>query len=248
MRRGPLSNLPVLLLLFAALLPLGAQEAEETSFYTDEPTFSLAPDASFTSRIEQEVRALEPKLGIEARFFLPLSRQTIEAPDFRLRLYNILRSVSTMEGIEYYSASRERMRTFYHDSYAVASADGEQRIPDPLVSRVPDEATVYVYQRDSSFGRNVQRLDYFYDSENILVRMENQTTMFYNGFIPLVGEENLRTYLVVEPGREGVVFYGHLAVRVGALFGMEERAQNSFYNRIKALYDWFQIRLDEEFG
>lgn len=253
MQRQPFSNSTLPLFLFITLLglvtfQLAAQtEAEKTAFYTDEPIFTLAPDTDFTDEIAGEIEELDPRLGIEARFFFPVPREVLNRADFELRLYNILRSVSTMEGIEYYSASRERMRTFYHDSYAVAGPDGDERIPDPLVSRIPREDRVYVFQKDSSFGKNVQQLDYTYAGGNFLIRMQNLTTMFYNGLIPLVGDENLLTYLVVDPQAEGIVFYGHLAVRVGALFGMEDRARNSFYNRIKALYDWFSQRMTEEF-
>lgn len=258
MRRHPVSNSLLLLLLGAPLsvllgFPLFGQETrpaadEETAFYTDTPSFDLAPESGYTDTIAASVRELNPRLGLETRFFLPLEREILEAPDFELRLYNILRSVSTMEGIQYYSASRESMRTFYHESYAVAGADGDERIPDPLVSRIPREDRVYVFQRDSSFGKNVQQLDYRYEGGSMLLRMENLTTMFYNGLIPLVGDGNLLTFLVVRPEDEGIVFYGHLAVRVGALFGMEDRARDSFYNRVKALYDWFNERVEEEFG
>ncbi len=255
MQRQRVSNSSTTYLVFLVFLlavlavPAGAQnqDGEETAFYTDQPTFTLAPDTEFTDTLAEEIAALDPRLGIEARFYLPVPSEVVEQPDFELELYNILRSVSTMEGIEYYSASRERMRTFYHESYAVAGPDGDERISDPLVSRIPREDRVYVFQKDSSFGKNVQQLDYNYAEGNFLIRMENLTTMFYNGLIPLVADGNLLTYLVVEPREEGIVFYGHLAVKVGALFGMEDRARNSFYNRIKALYDWFTQRMEEEF-
>jgi hypothetical protein len=230
-------------------LPAEAESrgVEETAFYTDQPTFGLAPDTQFTPTLAEEIDALDPRLGIEARFYLPLPTEVLQRPAFELELYNILRSVSTMEGIKYYSASREKMRTFYHESYAVAGPDGDERIPDPLVSRIPREDRIHVYQKDSSFGKNIQQLDYTYAAGNVLIRMENLTTMFYNGFIPLVADGNLLTYLVVEPREEAIVFYGHLAVKVGALFGMEDRARNSFHNRIKALYDWFTQRVEQEF-
>jgi hypothetical protein len=253
MQRQPVSNSRITLCIFIVLIalvghPLTAQtDGEETAFYTDEPTFTLAPETVFTDDIAGDIEELDPRLGIEARFFFPVPPSVLNQEDFELRLYNILRSVSTMEGIEYYSASRERMRVFYHESYAVVGPDGDERIPDPLVSRIPRNDRIYVFQKDSSFGKNVQQLDYTFAWGNFLIRMQNLTTMFYNGLIPLVGDENLLTYLVVNPQEEGIIFYGHLAVRVGALFGMEERAQNSFYNRIKALYDWFSQRMEEEF-
>ena len=79
----------------------------------------------------------------------------------------------------------------------------------------------------------------------MLLRIENTTTLTYR-VVPLVAPGNLRTFLLIQPDREAGVlqFYGNLAVRVPALFGMEERSQDSFYNRIVALHAWFTDQLD----
>ncbi len=213
-------------------------EGEITHFYREEARLTLAPEAFGWREARERIREFGPKIGVEALFLMPYPAALETAPDPELEIYNILRSVATMEGIEYYSASRERMRIFYIDSYAVENPDSRRRRPDPLVSSIPAEDSIYVYQRDSSFGRNVHRITYRYTEGAYQVRMTNLTRMFY-GILPLVAEENLDVYLTIIPVDDGIVFYGNSAVRVIGLFGMEDRARNSFYNRIKALYDWF---------
>lgn len=259
--------IPALLVLFLCLLPVPAEadlpeewtgrslrelfpgltsvqyaqlqaEGEITHFYREEAELTLAPEAFGWREARERIKEFGPKIGVEALFLMPYPPALEAASDPELQIYNTLRSVSTMEGIEYYSASRERMRIFYIDSYAVEDPDSRRPQPDPVVSSIPIEDSIYVYQRDSSFGRNVHRVTYRYTDGAYQVRMTNLTPMFY-GILPLVAEENLDVYLTIIPVEEGVVFYGNSAVRVIGLFGMEDRARNSFYNRIKALFDWF---------
>ena len=219
-------------------------ENGESNFYEDRVETNLAPDSPFVDRIQTELQALDPRVGIEIVLDIPVTDEAFTDAG-RLTIYNILRSVHSMEGIEYYSASRDEMRTFYHESYAIAGPDDDTRVPDPTVERVPDTSELWAYQRDGSFGRNVQRLHYTARNGSILVSMENETTMVYK-VVPLVTPGNLRTFLLVQPNADErtVTFYGNLAVRVPALFGMQDRARDSFYNRIVALHDWFLQELE----
>ncbi len=210
-----------------------------TSFYTNSVRIELAPSSPLTSRIDEELGALQPRVGIEISVPLGVNESAFTDAG-RLKLYNILRSISTMEGIEYYSASRERMRIFYEESYAIDDPDDRNRIPDPVVTWIPSRDRLYVFQKDSSFGSNVQRIDYLRGGNDFLLIMENITTMVYK-VVPLVTPGNLKTFVLIRPHPdEGVIeFYGNIGVRVPALFGMQDRARDSFYNRIVALHDWF---------
>jgi len=236
----------VIVLALAAITGPIAQEHDEsrlpggrTNFYTDSVQTRLAPDHPFTTTVAEDLERLDPRVGIEIVVPVPVvDRAFTEAG--MLELYNILRQVSTMEGIEYYSASRGEMRTFYHESYAIDGPDGKRRIDDPVVTAIPPQDRIHVFQRDGSFGKNVQRLDYVARDDAFLVTMTNTTTMFYK-VVPLVSPENLQTFLLILPRPdEGVIeFYGNLGVRVPGMFGMQDRARDSFYNRIVALHDWF---------
>lgn len=217
-----------------------------STFYRSDVATTLAPDSALVAPAVAAFDALDPTLGIEVTTQIPVSDEAFTASGV-LQIYRILQSISTMEGIEYYSASRDEMQTFYHDSYVIAGPADRSRRPDPVVSTLPANETLYVFQRDGSFGRNVQRVDYTTDGAEVLIVMRNLTTMFYN-LIPLVQSEGLVTTLlfVPDPAASAVTVYANLGVRVPGVMGMENRARNSFYYRLVALSEWFADQLSAE--
>lgn len=220
-----------------------AAEGAVTIYTLDGGSFRLAPEGSEIHSIRRSVEALNPRMAVESLFVAPLPSAFPEGREGDLFLYNLLRRVSTMTGIEYYSASRDRMRVFYHESYAVADKDLRQPLPDPVVTDIPSRDSILVFQHDSSFGRNVHELSYRYRPGNILITMRNLTTMWY-GIIPAIGEENLEVHLWVQRHEGMVLFYGNTAVDVPSLFGIETQAHDSFSNRLEALFNWFSAELN----
>ncbi|MFW5718186.1 MAG: DUF6675 family protein [Spirochaetota bacterium] len=208
-------------------LPYGLEPGSDVSV-------RLAP--AFASQIESDLRALDPKIGVEVLFVVdaPPGMNGVDHD-----VMTTLQSISTMEGIEYYSASRERMRTLFHESYVIAGPDDRTRRPDPVVESTPQSDLIHIFQRDSSFGRNVLEVTYTIDEGAVRLRMRNLTRMLYQGIIPAVGPQALGLNLVVVPLGERLLFYGNSAARPISLLGMEARVQRSFYNRLVALYRWF---------
>lgn len=204
----------------------------------------LAP--AFADDILGELSALDPKIGVEVLFLVdaPPALRTNGSTDPAIdaRLLTTLQSIGTMEGIEYYSASRDRMRTLFHESYVIDDPDERNRVDDPVADRVYASRTIHVFQRDSSFGRNVLELTYTTDRDAVRLQMRNLTRMYYQGVIPAVGPDELRMELVVVPLGERLLFYGNSAARPLSLLGMEARVQRSFYHRLVALYRWFLDR------
>ena len=82
-----------------------------------------------------------------------------DSPESRLRIYNILLSMSTMKGTQYYSASRERMRTLFAESYVVDGPNRQNRLPDPVVQEIPPTSKLTVLQEDLTFGENLYPAD-----------------------------------------------------------------------------------------
>ena len=217
-------------------------EAGELSFrygLDDTPQVSTRFAPAFTDEIRDDLLALDPKIGVEVVFLVeaPASIHSVDAD-----LLTTLRAFSTMEGIEYYSASRDRMRTLFYDSYVIAGPDDTRPLPDPVVREISEREVLHVYQRDSSFGRNVYEITYVTHGEAVRLRMQNLSRMYYQGIIPAVGPDQLGLNLVVYPLGDHLLFYGNSAARPATLLGMEERVQRSFYNRLVALYRWFMSR------
>jgi hypothetical protein len=219
-------------------------EGELTRFFDDDGILALLPGTTLEQKVREDIEGMELLIGVEALFAFDPPAALARQPNRDRYIYNVLRSVSTLEGIEYYSASRKRMRTFFYESYAIAEPESREPLPDPTVRTVPPEDAILVYQRDSSMGANVSRLTYRHTGDAIALSIENLTMMHYY-LVPLVGPGNLHLHLMVIPGSEQFLFYGVCGVDARNFLGLAQRKRASFYNRIKAMYGWF---VDELFA
>ena len=226
---------------------LKERNGEIINLFSDYQEIQYAPAAITEAIKDAQEEGFQSTVGVEGLFYYPVSdnSQFFKGTPSQqyLAIYNILRSISSMKGIEYYSASRQRWRTFYLDSYVIPSADAEQPLPDPLVASIPQESLLYIFQHDSSFGRNRYRAHYRYNDNSFLVSIHNLTTMRYLIF-PMVRPSNMRILISILPTEEGLLYYGLCMVDVPNLFGFEERVSNSFSNRVRALYRWFASQMD----
>ena len=209
-------------------------EGEITNMYEAPAVPRLAP--AFADVVAADLAALNPRLGVE---LIVLHRKPGAASLPQERIFTILQSISTMTGIEYYSASRGYMRTLFYESYIIDNPDDRNRLPDPVWQIAPDHDQLHIYQRDSSFGKNILQLDYRADGDAILLTMRNLTRMLYRGIVPAVGPEQLILHIIVMPVGDYLLFYGSSGAAPIGLLGMEERARTSFHNRIVALRDWY---------
>ena len=157
-------------------------------------------------------------------------------------LYNHLRAVSTLQGIEYYSGSRGFYRTLYTQSYAIAGPKDHTPLPDPVADSVPELATVYMIQEDSTFGSNVYQGDYRFDGATITMQVRNLTTMWWS-ILPLVDVGNFRSVMSVTPTDQGLLFYAAAGIHTISIGGLRERGQASLRNRLDALERWLRARI-----
>ncbi len=219
------------------------ETGEHTRFFSKKTNLELLPDLPIREDIRRSVRELEPRIGMEALFLAPLPDPSASEAEKALYIYNTMLSVSTMQGINYYSASRERDRLLFARSHFVASVENEAPIPDPRVTVIPERLDMTVLQEDLTFGENFYGMRYIARGDAVLVTMENLTVMKY-GIFPVLKKQNLQIYLIAVPLDRHVLFYGGFGAKVPAIPFLEEKAKNSFYNRIVALYRWFGTQLN----
>jgi len=233
-------------LLAPELLERLSLEGELRNSLSDASPLQLIPEIPLRPEIEEQINELGLSVGTEV-----LIRYRNEAIDFdaessRLKIYNILRSISTMEGIKYYSASRKRMRTLFAQSYAIDGPDKQERVPDPFVEEIPDYSRLYIFQKDLTFGANVYRSEYRYSGQYFLLTTRNTTTMRYF-LLPVVKPECSVTHILLIPAGMEILFYGATGARGASFFGLERTREDSFYNRLKAIYGWFTERIEDSF-
>lgn len=203
---------------------------------------ALIPDIPYKNTILQELAGLEPTMSVEVITLHETGLGNLQSESALLSLYNTLRSISTMEGIEYFSASRNRMRTLFRESYVIASPENKQKLPDPLTDHIPAYSKIYIYQHDLTFGKNINSVEYFAYHDHLIMKIRNLNPMRYF-FIPMVQAGDIINYFIFIPQEKDLLIYGLSSVHSLSFFGLEKRKEASFYNRIKAISSWLLATL-----
>ena len=211
---------------------------------SDAGTASLLPLDPVCDGIKAAIELRKPGILVETAFFLP--RRGTGDPAGRMaelaRIYGLLRSFSTLEGIQYYSVTYAKMRTLYAESYRIDAPDTRLRLPDPvppLPGEIPKEETLFAFQRDLSLGANVYRYVFAAGKDSVIAELSNLTRMSF-GILPLIAPLGLKTRLVVMPSVEGIVFYTESDCASAGPF--RSHLEESFANRAVALFSWFSSR------
>jgi hypothetical protein len=207
-------------------------------FSREEAKLRYAPETFSTEIIAEKVASMDPTLGVESLYFIPY-REDESPREAYEKAGHILFSVSSMEGIEYYSASRERMRTLFTESVVIDSVRSDKPVEDLHFDTLPASVDFLVRQTDLTFGTNIYTTSFKGDEETLWFSMKNLTKMRYK-FITMVGPESLEIHLLIHPLEKGMLFYGVCSVKSVSFFGLERSKKDSFFNRIEAMENWFE--------
>jgi hypothetical protein len=257
----------VFLLLFLAVAVLGfsasleeligadlTEELTASNPFTQVQHKNISPllmprNSRLQSIINDVTKTLEPTLLVESlyRYKKPAGAASggwTEAE--RTRLYNICLSISSLAGIEYFSASRNRMRVFYETSTVIDSPETKRPRGDPFYAVPPAELSIYVRQKDLTFGDNLYRYDYHAYPESLIFVVENLTSLAV-GPIAMVGKNRLRSVVAVLDAGDSILVYMASTTKTVSFPGIADRAGRSFSNRAEAILAWFARRADEAF-
>jgi hypothetical protein len=202
---------------------------------------ALFPRLAMRDEVSRRVAALVPTVGVE----MAVSYRPPDGPaggDART-IYNALHAVSSLKGVEYFSVSRGRVDTLFHDAAFIDSAAGNVRLPDPRLDAAPaDDFTERRFASfdDASFGRYVVEVVYQAREGVFVLSMENVGAI-RKLLIPFVQPRELLSTIIVMPLEDQIVLYGFSCVHALNVFGLAERiGAESFSNRLAALMRWFQ--------
>lgn len=153
------------------------------------------------------------------------------------KISQILRSVSKLEGLEYYSSSRKKMRTLYQKSYMIDDPKTKNMLDDPLDTTEMD-FSAYVLQQDPSFGENIYHCRFLSDGDSSGFMSLNTGTLKYSIF-KAVSPENLLISVTVTDMGDVLLVHCITRARFASLGMFKNRIQNSFHTRVEAVYNWF---------
>jgi len=216
------------------------------------PAPSLLPQDSELRRIVgAAVDSLEANTLIEALYLYKKPAAAAAAFEGwtqtqRTGVFNQILAVSTMTGLQYYSASRRTTRTFYESSFMVDGPEAKNRIPDPVFTTVPQTLTTYAKQKDLTFGDNIYRYDYIAAQDAFYIIQDNITALTI-AFVPVIGRGHLKSVIAIIDCGDSILVYAVSIAKAVSVPGLMSRVVSSFSNRVEAVLSWFTGRLDNTF-
>ncbi|GHV43461.1 hypothetical protein AGMMS49546_25120 [Spirochaetia bacterium] len=235
----------------ATLRAISAEGGTIAEVQLKRPAPILVPNhAGVRAILDQNIRSLDPGLFAETLYRYPKpadSGRPLWSAAEKASLYNGALALSTLSGIQYYSASRRAMRTFYETSRVIDSPGAKRVLPDPVYSEPPAALKIYARQKDLTFGDNIYQYEYRAEPDFLLFIQENLTIM-NAGIIPAIGKNKLRSLVAVIDAGDCLLIYAVSMAQASPLPGLGERIGNSFTNRAEAILKWYAGQADRAFA
>jgi len=200
---------------------------------------SLEGATTVVSHIDAATKA--SNLIIEALAFLPgpPAKTPYNAKAQLEALGLIFNQFSSLQGIQYWSASRKIMRTLYTEAYRVDNPKTRNKLKDPetvteLHVLLPQRT--YVYQKDQTFDGVVTEVQCSMSQTTFLMTNTNATPIRLIG-IPVLPVDGLRTGFLAAPSSEGILLYFVTSIQSPSIG--RSRVFESASNKALALLHWF---------
>ncbi len=181
-------------------------------------------------------RKKEPTFVVESLYLVEKNNKQEEDTIEKISL--VLRNLSEMTGIEYFSSSRQIWEVLYTDVYTVNNPTDKEKIEDPINENI-ENLVSYVYQKDRSLSGTVYEFSYFNNDNEVSFRGINTENIMYKGFpFPIVNPENLVLTLIATDVGDSVIFYVLVQADVPKIPFVSEKLANSFSTRADAIFKW----------
>lgn len=206
----------------------------------------LVPDIKILTRMENDIYRGDytPRFLIEALYIY--KKET----DKKIDVSKILRSISKLKGIQYYSHTNKQMQTLYVEADVVEKVeeDGKtvyKKVEDPLEGNA-DGLNILTRQQDMTFGNYIYRYKYFQDEYDVGFICTNTETILYSVF-KVLSPYDMKIMFTAHDMGNYVLVYCSTAARFPRVPGLEKKLKNAFTSRLNALYGWFkeQYKLSE---
>lgn len=246
-----------LLFIFSLLFKIGATEKKVVSdnilddlkktgvikntFVKDEEIkFFCMPDTELSKKaVYSWTNEWKPKFTAENLFYVE-KQSLVSSKNRNVNIdeaSKILRSISKMTGMEYFSNGDQRWETLYHKSYIINSLSEKKPLDDD-VDGSADGKKFYCLQQDNSLGICVYQLDYSQTENEMSVCFTNVEPIKI-GPITAVKAGDLKMNLVIIDQGSYLLCYMIVQSYYPYISILENRMNKSFNNRVDAIYKWF---------
>lgn len=148
----------------------------------------------------------------------------------------ICRSISSMEGMTYYSTTRKKEVVLYEKAYMTDGPEGN-KIPDQTTGDGNGQIS-YCLQDDNSFGECRYKLSYFQEGNQMLAVFENTSIIGLGPFKAIYPGLLKINILVIDCG-EDILLYLCCDLDSVKYPGIKAQITDSMTSRMDAVYRWF---------
>lgn len=220
---------------------LFAQKIGENILYKQDV---MLPTLNPVSKIQNEVLGFwkdeyngKPIFLAEMLYEIPVGNGDISD------ISKILRSFSSMEGIEYYSNSRQKYDVLYKECYTISDLKTQSKVPDNQEKNA-DGLKLYMFQEDNSFGKTPYEVTYWQTENEVAMNAVNMGPLYVK-FIKAVKPENVCITLHVKKDESKIFVYILAQADFASIPMVDEKIKDSLTARIEALFSWFKGQYNE---
>lgn len=224
---------------------LFAEVKEKGELHQETTEFSLYPHTALGQKaIATWEKSDAPTYSAESLYYLPKatlvenSKNPSDADTSLLQAAKVIRMISKMQGIQYYSNGDKKWETLYEHASMIESAASKKPIPDQTDGNA-DGKTFYCLLDDNSFGENVYQLDYSQTQNEVSVCFTNMDALKV-AMITGVKPRFMKINLVVTDCDDAYLVYMVVQAKYPQISFLEKRLRRSLAARVDAIYGWFK--------
>lgn len=207
--------------------------------------FKLLPESVYSTKIKESQIAKEEKnypYTYEGLYLLSKKdllakgssgKSTITIDD----VAKVVRSISKMQGMKYYSSTKKKECVLYEKTYMIAGPDNKTKIADQNTGNADGQIS-YCLQDDNSFGVNTYKLSYFQKDDTLLCNFSILDKMGIGPFKAIYPGKMIINILVIDCG-DDLLLYLNTDLDSVKFPGIKGQITDSMSSRMDAVYKWF---------
>ena len=207
--------------------------------------FRLLPETAYSSKINESQIQKDEKnypYTYEGLYLLSKkdllaksgsSKNTITIDDVSV----VVRSVSKMQGMTYYSTTKKKECVLYETTYMIAGPEDKTPVADKNTGNADGQIS-YCIQDDNSFGVNTYKLSYHQSEDSLYCNFCILDKMGIGPFKAIYPEKMKINILVIDCG-EDLLLYMNTDLDSVKFPGIKGQITDSMSARMNAVYNWF---------
>ncbi len=217
---------------------LAERNSKSREIPIEKPELLLLPETDLSGEIKAFLLgSFSEKSGhaIEKVYTIP---KTLLRENFSIQDASVLmRSISKMQGMLYYSRSDKDWGVLYSQAHTVESAKSDKAVPDLAVGSA-DKKTIFAFMDDHTFGKSKYKITYRQTQNQLTMFMENVSPLCY-GPLKAVQPKGFKLCATVIDSGDSFVVYMSDCVEFKIISALRQRLNNSFEARLEAICLWF---------